>query len=202
MESTSRHSRRWRFSLRALLLATLVAALAMGWVHHARRQYVAVEALRTSNPGATVLYDEQRPGDSQSESNWRAWIRKQLGDDYLSTVTGVELYYTTDADLKCLSNFPQLRWLSLVRSVDLTDVGMEYLGQLTSLETLILLDAEQVTDAGLRQLEQLTRLKRLRIDLGRHDVGEEALKRLRRALPHCKIEVGEPRERESQVVAH
>jgi hypothetical protein len=201
MEAPSRRSRRWRFSLRALLLFVLLAAVAMAWVHRARRQHVAVEALRTSNPGATVLYDEQRPGYRRSESNWRAWARRQLGDDYVSTVTGAELYYTTDADLECLSGLPQLKWLSLVRSVDLTDAGLAHLGRLTSLETLILLDAEQVTDAGLRQLEPLKRLKRLRIDLGRHDVSEQVLQRLRRALPNCTIEVGEPREGESQMVA-
>ncbi len=163
---------------------------------------MAVEALRASNPGATVLYDQQRPGDSRNESGWRDWARRQLGDDYVSTVTGAELYYTTDADLECLNRFPRLKWLSLVRSVDLTDAGLAHLGQLTSLETLSLWDAEQVTDAGLRQLEPLTRLKRLRIDLGRHDVSDQAVERLRHALPNCKIEVGEPRKGERQVVAH
>ncbi|MEX2113929.1 MAG: hypothetical protein WD845_12135 [Pirellulales bacterium] len=174
-----------------MLLAVLLAALGMAWVAQTRRQHASVEALRTSNPGATVLYDDRRPGDAEDESMWRRWARRQLGADYVATVTGVELFYATDADLVRVGRLSQLKWLSLVRSVDLTDAGLAHLSGLEKLETLILLDAEQVTDAGLRQLEQLTQLKHLRIHLGRHAVSNEALERLSDALPNCKIEVGE-----------
>jgi hypothetical protein len=125
-----------------------------------------------------------------------------LGADYVSTVRGVELYYATDADLERVGHLSSLKWLSLVRSVDLTDAGLAHLKGLEKLETLILLDAEQISDAGLRELESLPRLKRLRIDLGRHKVGEATLARLRKALPHCKIEIGELPDGEARVIAH
>jgi hypothetical protein len=196
-------SRGWRFGLRTLLLAVAVAALGMAWINLARRQSVAVDALRASNPGATVLYGNERPGDSSNQSSWSNWARRNLGADYVSTVRGVELFYATDADLARVGQLETLKWLSLVRSVDLTDAGLAHLRGLEKLETLILLDAEQVTDAGLRQLESLSHLKRLRVDLGHREVSSAAQERLRRALPHCKLEIGEELNNgEARVIAH
>jgi hypothetical protein len=195
--------RGWRFGLRTLLLAVLIAALGMAWINLARRQHDAVQALRASNPGVTVLYGSERPGDSGSQTSWGQWARRNLGADYVSTARGVELFYATDADLARVGQLSALKWLSLVRSVDLTDAGLAHLPGLTKLETLILLDAEQVTDEGLRHLESLSRLKRLRIDLGRREVSSAAQERLRRALPHCKIEIGEELpEGEAREIAH
>jgi hypothetical protein len=189
--------------LRTLLLAVLIAALGMAWISLARRQHVAVQALRASNPGVTVLYGSERPGDSGSQSSWRHWARRNLGADFVSTARGVELFYATDADLARVGKLSTLKWLSLVRSVDLTDAGLAHLSGLTKLETLILLDAEQVTDEGLRHLEPLSRLKRLRIDLGRRKMSSVAQERLRRALPHCKIEIGEElHDGEAREIAH
>jgi hypothetical protein len=189
--------------LRTLLIAVMFAAVGMAWVNLARRQNVAVEALRTSNPGATVLYGSERPGDSGNQHSWGQWARRNLGADYVSTVRGVELFYATDADLERVGQLSTLKWLSLVRSVDLTDAGLAHLKGLNKLETLILLDAEQVTDKGLRELESLSHLKRLRIDLGRNEVSTATQARLRRALPHCKIEIGEELDDgEARVIAH
>jgi hypothetical protein len=203
MAGISGVTRGWRFGLRTLLVAVMIAALGMAWVNLARRQSVAVDALRASNPGATVLYGNERPGDSSSQSSWSCWARRNLGADYVSTVRGVELFYATDADLARVGQLETLNWLSLVRSVDLTDAGLAHLRGLEKLETLILLDAEQVTDAGLRELESLSHLKRLRIDLGRREVSSAAQERLRRALPHCKFEIGEElSDGEARVIAH
>ena len=193
-DTTCRRSRRFRYSLRALLVLTAVVGLAFAWVHRARQQQLAVQLLRESNPGATVLYDG--PNEDHSDSAFRAWTRRRLGVDYAATVTGVELFYPTDADLECVARLPRLEWLSLVRSVDLTDAGLTHLSRLNELRTLIISDAEQLTQAGLRQLGKLTSLQHLRLDLGRHAVSREAIESLRRALPNCEIDVGGASDRQ------
>ena len=139
--NATRGRHRFHFSLRTLLILVSVAGLAFAWVHRARQQHVAVEALRRSNPGVTVLYDDRSVVDSAAPSPVRDWLSTRLGVDYVETVTGVELFYATDADLAHVARLPSVHWLSLVRSVDVTDRGLAELAVLADLKTLILMDA-------------------------------------------------------------
>jgi hypothetical protein len=192
-------TRRFRFSLRALLLAVTVAGFVFAWVHRARQQQVAVESLRASNPNARVLYD--RPGGAQpnEEAPWKAWVHKRLGTDYVATVAGVELSYPTDADLQRVAQLPHVRLIHLQRAIDVTDAGLAQLARLKHLRTLTINDAEQLTDAGLRQLAQLSSLGYLQIDLGRRKIGRDVIESLRRALPNCRVELGGASDREGHI---
>ncbi len=179
---------RFRYSLRALLIVTVLAGFAFAWVHQARRQRAAVESLRKSNPGVRVLYT--------GASLATGWSRGLLDDNYGASVIGVYLSYATDADLECLAHLSRVEVVELERSIDLTDEGLLHLTRLKYLRRLTISDAEQVTDAGLRHLESLTTLEYLQFDLGRHPVRAESLRSLRRALPNCRIEVGGTQNKE------
>jgi hypothetical protein len=186
-------SRRFRYSLRALLILVTLAGVAFAWVHQARQQGAAVESLVESNPSCRLYYD----GDS-SLTHWTADL---LGPDYLANVVGVQLFYATDADLERLARLERLESISLQRSIDITDSGLRHLRKLNRLKRLTISDAEQLTDAGLRQLATLTSLEYLRVDRGRHPISPETLDALRRALPKCRIEVGGEADVKSEVAA-
>ena len=175
----------FRFRLRTLLVALTAACFALAWVYRAREQHTAVTALRQANPGVTLRYDQ-----AEDRGAFGRWAVQWLGVDYVAKVEKIELYYATDADLACVARLRQVRWLSLLRSIDLTDAGLAVLAPLTNLETLQISEAEQLTDSGIAHLEKLTSLKILRLDLGRAAVTPQAIERLRRALPNCRIEVG------------
>jgi hypothetical protein len=114
----------------------------------------------------------------------------------------------TDAGLAHLEGLTNLEWLSLsgtqvsdagmerlrglghLRSLDLdytqiTDAGLAHLEGLTSLQQLQLIDT-RVTDDGLEHLEGLVNLKELY--LWHTQVTSEGAKKLREALPECRIE--------------
>jgi hypothetical protein len=188
-----RFARASQFTLRTLLAATAVVALAMGWVHSARSQRQAREALLLSNPAAVVLYGNQVADDGKLTLNVPPtaprWLRERVGIEYLSSVVGVELFYATDADVECLVRLPALRRLSLDRSIDLTDAGLATLAQLQGLKCLALNEADQITDYGLQSLARLTNLVALHIDLGRH-MTPAGIERLRKSMPRCQISVG------------
>jgi serine/threonine protein kinase len=80
----------------------------------------------------------------------------------------------TDADLRVLAAFKQLRSLDLGRT-QVTDEGLKHLTGLTGLTSLTL-PQTQVTDAGMESVGQLKQLQGL--DLGFTAVGDAGLKRL------------------------
>ncbi len=179
-----------QFTVRTLLAATAIVALAMGWVHAARGHRQAREALLLSNPAAAVLYGYQLDAEGRltldAPPAAPERLRSLLGIDYLSNVAGVELFYATDADIECLVRLPVLRRLSLDRSIDLTEAGLARLARLRQLRSLALNEADQISDDGLQSLASLTNLVELHIDLGRR-MTPSGIERLRRSLPHCRI---------------
>jgi hypothetical protein len=189
MSHVGRDSRRFRYSLRGLLIVMALAGVAFAWVHSARQQRRAVEALQASNPGATIVYSDA----SRSPFPLERWIRDRWGVDYSASVDKIELAYPTDADLERVTRLTTLETIVLIRSVDVTDEGLAHLARLKYLKRLVLHDAEQVTDIGLRHLQRLTSLEMLEVDLGRHPLSRQALESLRKALPRCRIEVNQPR---------
>ena len=89
----------------------------------------------------------------------------------------------TDAGLKHLKELTKLQYLSL-SNTKVTDAGLAHLKGLNNL-TGLLLAGTKVTDAGLAHLKGLTKLKRLGLwDTKVTDAGK---KKLKQALPNCKI---------------
>ena len=74
---------------------------------------------------------------------------------------------------------------AVLKAPKITDQGMVHIKALTRLQTLKL-DHANVTDRGLEHLMGLTNLRSL--SLTNTDVTDEGIKKLRRALPKCRIE--------------
>jgi hypothetical protein len=147
----------------------------------------AIKALKKI--GATFLYVDNKPGNP-------------VRTVYLP---GPQV---TDASLKELRAFGQLRMLKLDAAKKVTDEGLKELAPLTQLEDLGL-SSTQVTDAGLKHLADLKELKYLSLgftnvtDAGLKDLAEHkkletlglsftkvtdaGVKELQAALPNCKI---------------
>ena len=126
---------------------------------------------------------------------------KELGGkatvDKNKAVVRVNFYGTkvTDAGLVHLKGLTNLTWLEVSRdgeklrerllsNTKVTDAGLAHLKGLNNL-TGLLLAGTKVTDAGLAHLKGLTKLKRLGLwDTKVTDAGK---KKLKQALPNCKI---------------
>ena len=192
MRESPFNRRRFRFSLRAMLVVVALVGLVLGWVHGARFQKQAAARVRESNPSATLLYDYEVDVDGRlmesSAPPGPEWLRERLGVDCFSSVVGANLFYATDADLECLVRLPNLRRLCLERSVDVTDAGLKHLEGFKNLKLLVLDDADQVTDEGLRSLGRLKSLALLQLDLGRR-MTPAGIEQLKRDLPNCRIEI-------------
>ena len=210
MTEKSPKRRRWlQFRLRTLLIAVLVLSLPLSWfavrMDRARRQREAVEVIRRF--GGIVYYDWHMYRRNQAPSP--AWLRTQLGLDFLHDVSAVKLTdpQVSDAVLECLSGIAGLRGLSLedtqitnerlqhlqglgtlerlvLENTQISDAGLEYLKGLTNLEWLFL-NGTQVTDAGLEQLKKLRKLEVL--ELKDTNVTPEGVKKLQETLSNCKI---------------
>jgi len=90
----------------------------------------------------------------------------------------------TDAGLEHLTGLTNLVTLSL-KDTQITDAGLEHLKGLTKLERLLLLSTD-ITDAGLEHLKGLTNLRSIKLLL-RTQVTDEGVKKLKQALPYCRI---------------
>lgn len=196
MSDRPKNRRLLRFSLRALLIGVALVGLVFTWVHSARYQRQAAAGLRTSNPSAAVLYDDQVDAEGElnaSQPSSPTWLQERLGVDYFSSVVGADMFYATDDDLAHLVRLPNLRRLYLERSVDVTDAGLRHLQGLKHLKLLVLDDADQVSDEGLRTLSRLKNLASLHLDLGRR-MTRAGIEQLKKSLPKCRIEIHRPDE--------
>jgi hypothetical protein len=205
--------RRFQFGIRSLLVLTAAVAVPCYWIavgmKRAAEQREAVAELRKVE--AFVTYDWQYdpdfkgvPGAQPAEPDW---LRRLLDDDYFAIVLTVvnwnPVHDFTDADLKCLdgfrdlkqlalssssvtdeglthlSNMANLRFLSLGGGTRITDAGLIYLNGSTKLETLSL-TYTQLTDKGLEHLKVFTHLRWLKLEYSQvTDDGLEQLKGLR-----------------------
>lgn len=204
MSRSPHNCRRFRFSLRAMLVVMAMVGLVLGWVHAARFQKQAAALVEQSNPSATLLYDYEVDANGRlndaSAPPGPEWLGERLGVDYFSSVVGADMFYATDADLECVARLPNLRRLYLERSVDVTDAGLKHMQGLKNLKLLVLDDADQVTDEGLRTLGRLKSLAILQLDLGRR-MTPAGIEQLKRDLPNCRIEVLGGERQDSQQLA-
>ncbi len=163
--------RRFQFSLRSLLIFTVIVAVGAGWlgrkIEQKRREREAIAAIRKL--GGVVHYDYDGrdflspPPDSpqNAEPFGPAWLRSLLGDNFFSEVTSVRFVRDnlTDDRLRDIEPLPQLRSLYLPDS-QITDAGLTHLESLSQLETLVV-ESRGITDAGLEHLKGLAKLQRL-----------------------------------------
>ena len=184
MSETRTHRRHWfQYSLRSLLLLTLLPRLGMSWIavkmQTARRQKEAVEAIRKLGGRVEYDYEVDQSGNpiSYASPPEPVWLRNMLGEDFFATVVDVSLDNSsvTDAALEHLKGLTQLQWLAL-DGTPVTDAGLKHLKNLTRLQWLGL-DATQVTDAGLEHLKRLSRLQSL--GLGNTEVTDAGLEHLK-----------------------
>jgi hypothetical protein len=178
--------RRFRFSLRALLLLVTIASAGFGWlgykVRQVQRQKEAVVAIEKL--GGSVVYDYEidMNGSMLQRPTPRGpiWLRAAIGDDLLVNVVRVNGFNrlrgpVRDADLLSLQELTQLSYLNLILT-KISDAGLVHLRGLTKLQVLYL-ELTSVTDAGLVYLEELNRLKVL--SLARTQITDAGLTRLR-----------------------
>jgi internalin A len=208
-ESPKRKHRWFQFSLRSLLVFTMVCAIAAGWlgkrIEQKRTERVAVEAI--VRLGGRVAYDYER---DSAKPRGPEWLRALLGEDFFTRIVGVDLCgcaTLTDAGLVNVKGMTHLqtlnlffttigdagvenvRGLSLLQSLDLsetqiTDAGLERLKGLTYLDELRL-GKTNITDAGLVHLKGLGQLRTLYLWDTR--VTDAGIKDLQKSLPTCKI---------------
>ena len=156
---------RFQYSIRSLLVLTLVVATACSWLaveeQQARKQREVVEEIW--NAGGSVWFDYQLEPDGVeipdmdlAEPPGPAWLRNVLGDDMFVNVLMVNLWRTElgDARLEHLKVFTKLQWLYLWH-VNVGDAGLEHLRGFNQLRELELNDTG-VSDTGVEYLEGLT----------------------------------------------
>lgn len=118
-------------------------------------------------------------------------LRTQVGDAGMESLAGLrslEVLYlngtqVSDAGLAPLTRLPNLTYLDL-GGTNITNAGLPTMGRMTQLENLDLLP-NAITDDGLPHLATLKNLRHLTIG---PDISKEAAKRLRAALPNCRIQ--------------
>ena len=183
---------RWRFqfSIRALLVLTVVVALPLGWLTEqmkkARIQKEAVTAIGQME--GTVSYDWQIYRMATAAKDGAAW-RDRVGLNWETYDFG---NYPGD-DPFPNGQLPEPEWLRNLMGTDffaavisvsigfpsnirVTNDDLAYLESLTTLQVLMI-DSEKVTDAGLIHLNGLTQLRELYVS-GRR-VTDDGLKQLR-----------------------
>jgi Leucine-rich repeat (LRR) protein len=174
-----KRQRRWvQFSLRSLMLFTVVCAIGAAWlgrkIERKRQEREAVEAIIKLSGFADYDYE----GVQGATPPGPAWLRNLLGENFFCEVNSVVfLFRVPDAGLINLKALPELQILDL-SNTQITDAGLEHLEGLTQLQWLSLTET-QVTDAGLKYLRGLAKVQELYLSRTQvTDAGLEQLKGL------------------------
>jgi hypothetical protein len=157
--------RRFQFSLRALMLAAVVAAVPCAIVgskiNDKRRERAIIEDLR-SRKAVEIQYDWHpvRRGKPLPRRGYD-WCRKLLGDDFFDTIISVRL--SGDVSDVDMAKIATLNWLQevTIKGFDsklpvndrITDVGLAHLKRLRALKSLVLYGTA-VTHAGIAGLKE------------------------------------------------
>ena len=209
-DSPKRKHRWYQFSLRALLIVTMVVAVGSGWLGRKierkrieRDAIAGIEAL-----GGSVWYDYQQ--GQFSEPSGPGWLRGLLGDDFFGEVVKAHLVGNMigDAGLANVKGLPRLETLELSGAY-VNEAGVAKIKDLTELESLDLsttnvtdvelanikdlprlrsldLSSTNVTDPGLANLKGLNQLRVLKLKYTK--VTDAGVKGLQQALPACRID--------------
>ena len=166
--------RRFRYSLRGLMLLILVLCIGLGvWAEKARRQRLAVAAIFAQDGFAAYDYEmvngDYQPGRHPSEPKW---LLRVSGIDFFHNVLWVwvalphrdldsaEKASSPDRALNPvfakLADLPGLRKLTLNGP---TDAEIGQLRGLTELEVLNIVESLELSDAGVQPLSNLKKLK-------------------------------------------
>jgi hypothetical protein len=157
---------RWhQFSLRSLLIFTVIVAVASAWlrseVESKRQEREAVAAIVQA--GGTVDYDYQwdyrqsgQPGQSVKPPG-PGWLRGLLGENFFARVRSVSFDRMPGADVNAVA--PNLDRIAGVRYLyfnnsNLADDGLAHVKGMSRLEVLYL-DGTKISDAGLANLQGL-----------------------------------------------
>jgi hypothetical protein len=180
----SRFRRLFRFSLSFAILALTVCCVLLGFLaRRVERQRAAVAAILKA--GGRMSYEHSTAIGSRV--HWDKppnWLRRQLGEDWFSSVHGVTLYGDSccDATLQHVKELPEVRRLALWAwatappadnpmggtantnqpLAGITDDGLVVLKSLRNLEHISFL-GNQVSDAGIEQLHNHPRLRSLQL---------------------------------------
>ncbi|HEY5314719.1 MAG TPA: hypothetical protein VIK18_19450 [Pirellulales bacterium] len=186
--------RHWfRFSLRALLLAVLVASLPLGWwVRTAHRQRQAVGALREL--GAWVVYDFEYDDGLHTPAAVTGdvppqWLRRLLGPDLCGNAVQLDWvpFFASDdfgSDVTpYLAMLPDMLMVQLIDS-SMTDADLAELRGWSKIEYLMI-ESESVTDKSVDTLRGLRSLKFLSIE--KTGISPAGYDRLRTALPGTNV---------------
>jgi hypothetical protein len=207
---------RFQFSLRSLLVLTVVVAIPFSWLgvemKRAREQREAVEEIQKL--GGEVQYDREFSESLALMPNPAppklVWLQAFLDGDFFDNVVGVlfkNCTQVTDAGLHHLRGLAQLQVLEL-DDTQISDAGLIHLQTLKQLQVL-LLNNTHISDAGLGHLKGLTQLQHVWLsnthttnaglehltgltqlqDLNLVDtqVTDQGVRKLQQALPNCKI---------------
>jgi len=170
---------RWyQFSLRTLLIVTLVVAVFFGWVASSR--------LRRAKQNREAMAEVFKVKAEIENLGGRVVMAfdRAAGVLYIAEVRIPQGPFG-EAELEHLKGLTKIEYLSLSYT-QVTDAGLVHLGGLTNLKWLNL-SHTQVTDAGLVHLKGLTNLEFLHLSYTQ--VTDEGVKKLQEALPNCYIHI-------------
>ena len=193
---------RLAFSVRSLLLLTLVFGLWMGWrANKAARQREAVAEVKKYN--GYVRYDYEYANGKElpdAKPKAPAWLRRLCGDEYFQEVTRVKYVDQpiSDATLAPLKNLTGIEELCFVHELfhprrpvqpppgqdGLSEAGLSRLEGLTRLRKFVLDDGKRsVSGSMLNRLNLSRDLEEIRLeDVGLTDQGMPSLK----SMPHLR----------------
>ena len=127
---------RFQFSLRALCLTTAFLAVLLGlYVNSARQQSRGVTWVLSEGGHVSYAYEKPLADGTCPKPPGPEWLRRKLGIDYFSSVTGVILDRDEIDDLEPLTDLANLRSLALMNYV-LPQTDFSPLQRLKHLETL------------------------------------------------------------------
>ena len=188
---------RVRFSLRNLLVATTLIAIALGlWVYRSSSQRTKLNYLR--DQGYVVTYRPTR--------RIGTFFGKLLGEDFVTTPQGLycngspaletvaripqieklvlSVCKVSDSDLKLISEMPEIDLL-VINDTDVTDDGIRHLANLP----LVSLDLTglSITDECVPYLANIGSLRQ--VTISSNTLSADAQRELANANPNCKIQV-------------
>jgi hypothetical protein len=166
-----KRKRRWfQFSLRTLMIFTVIVAVPCAWmgrkIDQKRHERNAVETIRKLGGAVYYNYEMETDFEPPEDRHFNAqphgpgWLRRILGDDFFSdpTVAMVAGDDWSDDDLACFEALPTLKSVRLGPALRVTDDGLAHLENLSQLESLSL-SSRGITDAALVHVKPMTKLQ-------------------------------------------